>query len=68
MARKLLPGHLNIPAAVLLVYFSGLLLLVAIFTISHLTYSSFRYTYCYGLSNASVPVSKTRPAGAIGTS
>ena len=33
MARKLLLGHLNILAAVLLVYLSGLLLLVAILTI-----------------------------------
>ena len=32
MARKLLLGHLNIPAAVLLVYLSSLLLLVAILT------------------------------------
>jgi hypothetical protein len=32
MARKLLPGHINILAAVLLVYLSSLLLLVAIIT------------------------------------
>ena len=32
IARKLLPGHLNIPAAVLLVYLSGLLLPVTILT------------------------------------
>jgi len=32
MARKLLPGHPNTPAAVLLVYLSGLSLLVAILT------------------------------------
>jgi hypothetical protein len=32
MARKLLPGYPNTPAAVLLVYLSSLSLLVAIFT------------------------------------
>ena len=32
IARKLLLGYLNIPAAVLLVYLSSLLLLVTIFT------------------------------------
>ena len=33
MARKLLLGHLNIPATVLLVYLSGLSLPVAILTV-----------------------------------
>ena len=33
IARKFLLGHPNIPAAVLLVYFSSLSLLVTIFTI-----------------------------------